>query len=93
MEKKKHVIIGCGTAALAALKQMRKVNAEDEIKLVTMEPHLPYSPTSLPYLISGKIKESEISMVMDDFFDRMKAVWVRGKRVEHLDTEKGRNSL
>ena len=58
MEKKKHVIIGCGTAALAALKEMRKVNAEDEIKLVTMEPHLPYSPTSLPYLISGKIKES-----------------------------------
>ncbi len=89
MEKKRHVIIGCGTAALAALKQMRKVNADDEVKLVTMEQHLPYSPTSLPYLISGKIKESEISMVPDDFFDRMKAAWVRGKRVEHLDTEKG----
>ncbi|HUJ89081.1 MAG TPA: FAD-dependent oxidoreductase [Syntrophorhabdales bacterium] len=88
MEKKKHVIIGCGTAALAALKQMRKKNAEDDIKLVTMEPHLPYSPTSLPYLISGKIKESEISMVMEDFFDRMKAVWIRGKRVERLDAEK-----
>jgi phenylglyoxylate dehydrogenase epsilon subunit len=89
LEKKKHVIIGCGTAALAALKQMRKKNAEDEIKLVTMEPHVPYSPTSLPYLISGKIKESEIPMVSDDFFDQMKAVWVRGKRVERLDTEKG----
>ena len=89
MEKKKHIIIGCGTAALAALKQMRKKNSEDQVSLVTMEPHLPYSPTSLPYLISGKIKESEISMVSDDFFDRMKAVWVRGKRVEHLDTEKG----
>jgi len=88
LEKKKHVIIGCGTAALAALKQMRKKNAEDDIKLVTMEPHLPYSPTSLPYLISGKIKESEISMVMEDFFDRMKAVWIRGKRVERLDAEK-----
>lgn len=89
MEKKKHVIIGCGTAALAALKQMRKVNSEDEIKLVTMESHLPYSPTSLPYLIAGKIKESEIPMVMEDFFDQMKATWVRGKRVKHLDPEKG----
>ena len=88
MEKKKHVIIGCGTAALAALKEMRKVNSGDEIKLVTMEPHLPYSPTSLPYLISGRIKESDIPMVMDDFFDQMKATWVRGKRVEHLDPEK-----
>jgi phenylglyoxylate dehydrogenase epsilon subunit len=88
LEKKKHVIIGCGTAALAALKQMRKTSSEDEVKLVTMESHLPYSPTSLPYLISGKIKESEIPMVSDDFFDRMKAVWVRGKRVEHLDPGK-----
>ena len=89
MEKKKHVIIGCGTAALAALKQMRKKNSEDEVKLVTMEPHLPYSPTSLPYLISGKIKEAEIPMVADDFFDRMNAIWIRGKRVEHLDTIQG----
>ncbi len=88
MEKKKHVIIGCGTAALAALKQMRKVNTNDEIKLVTMEPHLPYSPTSLPYLISGKIKETEISMVTDDFLDRMKAVLVRSKRVESVDAQK-----
>ncbi len=88
MEKKKHVIIGCGTAALAALKQIRKVNTEDEIKLVTMEPHLPYSPTALPYLVSGHVRESDISMVADDFFDLMKAVLVRGKRVERLDTAK-----
>jgi phenylglyoxylate dehydrogenase epsilon subunit len=88
LEKRKHVIIGCGTAALAALKQMREVNSEDEVKLVSMEPHLPYSPTSLPYLISGKINESDMPMVTDDFFDRMGAAWVRGKRVEQLDTAK-----
>jgi phenylglyoxylate dehydrogenase epsilon subunit len=88
LEKRKHVIIGCGTAALAALKQIRKVNSGDEIKLVTMEPHLPYSPTSLPYLISGKIHESEIAMVTEDFFDRMEATCVRAQRVEHLDTQK-----
>lgn len=79
---RKHVIVGCGTAALAALKQMRKIDSEDEIKLVTMEPHLPYSPTSLPYLISGKIDQSEILMVTEDFFDRMKATCVRARRVE-----------
>jgi phenylglyoxylate dehydrogenase epsilon subunit len=88
LKKKSILIIGCGTAALSALKQIRKVNSEDDVKLVTMESHLPYSPTSLPYVISGKIKESEIPMVMDDFFDQMKATWVRGKRVEHLDKDK-----
>jgi len=90
LEKKKHVIVGCGTAALSALKRMRQNNAADDIEVVSMEPHLPYSPTSLPYLISGKIQESEISMVTESFFDRMRAVWARGrgKRVERLDTGK-----
>jgi phenylglyoxylate dehydrogenase epsilon subunit len=88
LKKKSILIIGCGTAALSALKQIRKVNSEDDVKLVTMESHLPYSPTSLPYVISGKIKESEIPMVMDDFFGQMKATWVRGKRVKHLDSDK-----
>jgi phenylglyoxylate dehydrogenase epsilon subunit len=88
LEKKKFLIVGCGTAALSALKKMRKINSQDEVKLVTMEPYLPYSPTSLPYLLSKRIKESEIPMVMDDFFDQMKAELVRGKRVEHIDIER-----
>jgi phenylglyoxylate dehydrogenase epsilon subunit len=89
LEKKRFLIIGCGTAALSALKKMRKINSQDEVKLITMEPYLPYSPTSLPYLLSKRIKESEIPIVMDDFFDQMKAELVRGKRVEHIDSERG----
>lgn len=88
MRKKKHIIIGSGTAALSALKQMRKVNGEDEVKVVTMESHPPYSPTSLPHVISGKISESDIPMVADDFFTEMKAFWDRGKRVEGVDVER-----
>jgi phenylglyoxylate dehydrogenase epsilon subunit len=86
--KRKFLIVGCGTTALNALKQIRRVNFQDEVKLVTMEPHLPYSPTSLPYLISERIKESEILMVMGHYFDQMKAELVRGKRVEHIDIER-----
>jgi phenylglyoxylate dehydrogenase epsilon subunit len=87
--KKRFLMIGCGTAALSALKQMRRINSQDEVKLITMEPYLPYSPTSLPYLLSKRIKESEIPMATDDFFDRMKAELVRGKRVEHIDIGRG----
>lgn len=88
MGKKKHLMIGCGTAALNALKEIRKTNSEDEVRLVTMEHYLPYSPTSLPYFVSERIKESEIQMVRDDYFDQMKAELVRGKRVEHIDMER-----
>lgn len=85
MKKKKSLIIGCGTAALNALKRMRTIDSQDEVKLITMEPFLPYSPTSLPYFISGRIKEPEIPMVSDDYFCQMKAELVRGKRVEQID--------
>jgi len=88
-EKRKHVIVGCGTAALAALRAIRRVNSLDEVKLVTMEDTLPYSPTSLPYMISGRVKESEIPIVTEDFFDEMKALLVRGKAVVAIDAKKG----
>jgi len=86
MEKRKHLIIGCGSAALSALKQIRKLGSEDEVKLVTMEDYSPYSPASLPYLVSGRMKESDIQLVGDDYFDQMKATLIRGRRVDSIDT-------
>lgn len=87
MEKRKHLIIGCGSAALSALKQIRKLGSEDEVKLVTMEDYPPYSPASLPYLVSERIKESDIQVVDDDYFDQMKATLIRGRRVDSIDTQ------
>ena len=77
-------MIGCGSAALSALKQMRKLGSEDEVKLVTMENYAPYSPMSLPYLLSGKKKESEITLTEGNFFDNMKATLISGRRVDGI---------
>lgn len=88
MEKKKHIIIGCGTAALSALKQMRKAGCQDEVKLITGETYLPYSPAALPYVISGRIKESEMTLATESFFEEMQAHLVRGKSVERVDVAK-----
>lgn len=87
MSKRRHLIIGSGAAALSALKQIRKLGSKDEIKLVTMEEHLPYSPMSLPYLISGKRTEEDITIVDDDFFHKVDATLARGKRVEKIDPD------
>lgn len=84
MPKRKHLMIGCGSAALSALKQMRKLGSEDEVKLVTMENYSPYSPMSLPYLLSGRKKESEIYLTESNFFDRMNASLVTGRHIERI---------
>ncbi|MBW2207213.1 MAG: NAD(P)/FAD-dependent oxidoreductase [Deltaproteobacteria bacterium] len=85
MSKKRHLIVGCGAAALSALKQIRKLGSDDEVQLVTMEDYLPYSPMSLPYLVSGRRKEEEITIADNDFFKKMNATLTRGRCVTKID--------
>lgn len=84
---KKHVIIGSGIAALSAVRAVRKVNADDVIKMVTMEDCLPYSPALLPYLISKRIDEGNISIAGTAFFEKMGCSLEKGKEVVDLRTD------
>lgn len=70
---KKHLIVGTGAAGLAALKQIRSITGDDQITLVSMEDTLPYSPTALPYLLSGKIDESKLWIVDEEYFKEMRS--------------------
>jgi len=63
------------------LREIRSVTHDDEIRMVTMETTLPYSPTALPYLLSGKIDEETLWVVDEEFFRQMGAELVRGRRV------------
>ena len=85
---KKHLIIGCSTAALSALEEIRRATSEDEVKLVTMEDYPPYCPACLPYLLSGKITEAELWMRDEDFFKNLRSTLVRGKEVAKVLPEK-----
>lgn len=68
---KKHVIIGAGPAGLSAMEKMRSLNHDDEIKLLTGENCLPYSPTALPYLLSGMVKEHDLWLRNEAYFEKM----------------------
>jgi phenylglyoxylate dehydrogenase epsilon subunit len=83
---KKHVIIGAGVAALSAARTIRRINALDDIKMITMEDCLPYSPAVLPYLISGRIDEDRIPIAGEDLLARMRVTLERGKQVVHVST-------
>jgi phenylglyoxylate dehydrogenase epsilon subunit len=90
MAKKKHVIIGCGTAGLAAVKEIRRLAPEDEIIMITKESHLPYSLAALPYLVSGKVKESDLWLVDEDYLSKMGCILLRDKEVSEIHPEKKR---
>ena len=78
---RRHLIIGCGPAALPALEKIRSINQQDEIKLVTMENFLPYSPAALPYLLSGRTTESNICIANESYFEKLRVSLVTGKEV------------
>src|SRR4030042_3917809 len=87
MADMKHLIIGSGRAALSTLEQIRKFKPDDEIKLVTMEDCLPYSPAALPYLLADKIKETALWLRDIKYFKRMKTTFVTGKKVVEIQPE------
>lgn len=78
---KKHLIIGCGSAGLSALEMIRKVTLTDEVKLVSAEEHSPYSPTSLPYFLAGRISEANLWLKEPAYFEKMGANFTKGKEV------------
>lgn len=87
MGSKRHLIIGTGSAALSALESLRGINQDDEVKLVTKESVMPYSPTALPFLLSDRIKEANLWLKDGTFFEKMKGSHVLGKEVVKVVSE------
>lgn len=63
-----HLIVGAGTAGLAALEAIRRARPGDQITMVSAEPDWPYSPTVLPHLLAGRIAESQVALRSETFF-------------------------
>ena len=55
--------------------------------MVTMEDLLPYSPTVLPYIISGKVSVSKINLRDAEYFKAQRIDFVKGKAVTRVDPE------
>lgn len=89
MGKRKHLIIGCGPAAISAVQAIRHVSQEDEIQLVTKEDTPPYSPAALPYLLSSELEEPAFFAKGEEQLESMTARLVQGKEVTGLLSETG----
>ena len=83
----KHVIIGCGPAALSAVETIRDISKDDEIKLITREDRLPYSPSVLPYLLAGRISDSDIWLKGENYFSDKKIDFLPKSEVVSITPE------
>jgi NAD(P)H-nitrite reductase large subunit len=81
---KKHLIIGAGQAALSAADTIRQLDRECEIRLVSKENCLPYSPATLVYLLSGRVKEADLCLKDENYFRNLGISLVIGKEVTRV---------
>ena len=58
----KYLIAGSSHAALEAIQAIRMIDAEGTLAVVTRDGEAPYSPTVLPYVVSGKLEPGQVAL-------------------------------
>lgn len=81
MSQVKYLIIGGSHAGLSALEAIRFQDEEGEIAMVSREQSLPYSPTILPYVISGKKQTDTILLRDESYFTDLNVQFMPGSNV------------
>ena len=84
MEQTKYLVVGSSHAALEAVTAIRMQDPEGSLTLLTRDPHLPYSPTVLPYVVSGRSAPDAIFLRDEQFFAKQKIALKRGKALKAL---------
>jgi phenylglyoxylate dehydrogenase epsilon subunit len=89
----KYLIIGSSHAGLSAADEIRLNDPEGSLAMVSMEDCLPYSPTVLPYIVSGKVDAGIICLRDDQYFADQNITFRRGKKVVKVDTQASKVTL
>jgi len=80
-----YLIVGASHAALSALHAIRLHDTEQEVTLVTRDDSLPYSPTVLPYVVSGRSDPERVFLRDQGYFAEHKVNYLRGAKVQKVN--------
>ncbi|MDH5675560.1 MAG: FAD-dependent oxidoreductase [Myxococcales bacterium] len=82
----RHLIVGAGPAGVIAAEQLRGLDPQAQITLLSGEAEPPYSRMAIPYLLSGKVGEAGTHLrAGDDHFAQADIELITGRRAEGLD--------
>jgi phenylglyoxylate dehydrogenase epsilon subunit len=84
MDSTQYLIVGGSHAALEAAHAIRMHDPEGRLTLVTRDAALPYSPTVLPYVVSGRSAPDRVFLRDEDFFARQRIDFRRQRALSAL---------
>ncbi|HUB15822.1 MAG TPA: FAD-dependent oxidoreductase [Acetobacteraceae bacterium] len=85
MPHSQYLIVGSSHAALEAATAIRLHDAEGSVTLLTREHRLPYSPTILPYIVSGRSRPEEVTLRDEIWFAQNGVALRRNSEVVRVD--------
>ena len=81
----KYLIVGSSHAALEAATAIRLIDTDGALTLLTRDAHLPYSPTILPYVVSGRSQPDNVVLRDQAYFKDNAIAFVPGATVVSID--------
>ncbi len=93
MTHTEYLIVGASHAGLSALQAIRMHDSDGRITLVTRDAALPYSPTVLPYVVSGRSTPDRVALKDDGWFEKHKVGFIRSAAVTSVDAAARRARL
>ncbi len=93
MNASTYLIVGSSHAALEALNAIRMLDPDGGVTLLTRDARLPYSPTVLPYVVSGHSDPGKVTLRDKAYFSSHGVNYVTGATVASIDPAGHRVSL
>ncbi|RZI41118.1 NAD(P)/FAD-dependent oxidoreductase [Herbaspirillum sp. HC18] len=93
MQQTHYLIVGASHAALAAVQAIRMHDEAGSVTVISKDDALPYSPTVLPYVVSGRSDPARVFLRDDDYFAKHKVNYLKGKSVTSIAATENRVSL
>ncbi len=87
MMETKYLIIGSSHAALEALRAIRQADRDGSMTMLTRDGHMPYSPTILPYVVSGRSAPDRAILRDETFFAANGCAFVGNATAVGLDAK------
>jgi phenylglyoxylate dehydrogenase epsilon subunit len=91
MQHTHYLIVGASHAALSALHAIRLHDTDKDVTLLTRDDSLPYSPTVLPYVVSGRSDPGRVFLRDESYFAQHKVNYLRGAKVQKVNA--GQNAV
>ena len=85
MQHAHYLIVGASHAALSALHAIRLHDSESDVTLLTRDDSLPYSPTVLPYVVSGRSDPGRVFLRDENYFAEHRVNYLRGAKVRKVN--------